>query len=133
MFRKYCKALMFLPIIASCSSSSSVATTTLVPLVETTTTTVDSGFIYSEDLSFIDDFYYYFGIDGSTYVPYDDQYLIDTAHLWCELMDQGMTGQDIVERINEGGTDRNDINIHFAIIKSAVINYCVDNYTVWYN
>jgi len=134
MFNKKNKALLMLPFIAACSVNSSVSTTTLDPLINTTTSTYLSSSIHdSAEFQFIDDFYYYYGIDGSTFVPYSDQYLIDTAYLWCELMNGGMTNTDIIERINEGGTEQYDINIHIAMIKSAVINLCEDNYTIWYN
>lgn len=130
MFRKS-KILFFIPFIASCSASMDSTTTTLSTLVKSTTSTYLTSDTYeSSEFQFMDDFYYYFG-DG--YVDYDDSFLIDTGYLWCYLMDSGMTHDDVVERINEGAENINEIKIHTAIIKSAVVNLCENNYSVWYN
>ena len=131
MFGKYFKSLLFIPFIVSCAVEGNNTTTTLEPMIDSTTSTYLTVEIFeSDEFQFLDDFYYFYGLNN---VPYDDDYLVYTANLWCELMSNGMTHDDIVERINEGAENQIVIDVHYAIIESAVINICEDNYSVWYD
>lgn len=126
---KKSKFLLALPLLASCSSSSNSVETTMVPLTtigKTTTTSVSVQYSKS-DFAFFDDLYYFY--DG--YPVMSNEETIEIARLWCELMIDGMTSEDVIYRINEGAIDQNDINFHFAVVKSAVNNICPSQKEKW--
>jgi len=120
------KRLIPILLLAGCSSgATSGETSTLVSLLENSTTVAQT--LPSEtpqytalQFAFFDDVVYYY---GQTPVMSDDT-MLEYAELWCQLMDDGMTGQDVVERINEGGINNDDRRLHFSIVTSAIGTLC---------
>ena len=126
---KKSKLLLALPLLASCSSASNSVETTMVPLTtigKTTTTSVSVQYSKS-DFAFFDDLYYFY----DSYPVMSNDEALKIAHLWCELMVDGMTSDDVISRINEGAIDENDMNFHFAVVTSAVINICPSQKEKW--
>ena len=68
---------------------------------------------------------------GHSFVPMSDGALIDTGELWCGLLSQGMTAEDVESRINEGAIDQDDANLSRAIVHSAVLYLCAENQYKW--
>lgn len=120
------KRLLPIILLAGCSSGATGGgTSTLAPLPTTVIPQVDTipseEIIYSpKEFAFFDDVVYFYGgtpaIDNNTQLEY--------ANLWCDLMEQGMNDTDVVERINEGGTDNQDMATHFAIVVAGIRNFC---------
>lgn len=68
---------------------------------------------------------------GHALVPMSDEHMIDTGELWCGLLSEGMTSEDVESRINEGAIDNDDANLHRAIVYSAVLYLCPENQYKW--
>lgn len=68
---------------------------------------------------------------GSDYIPMSNETLIDFGHLWCEVLEAGMTPFDVQSRINEGAIDEQDALLHESIVKAAVFHYCPDQQYKW--
>jgi len=77
-----------------------------------------------EQQAFLDDTYYFY--QGTP--PADNETLIEWGELWCTLMQDGMSAQDVAGRINEGASDNNDANMHYAIVFAAGQNLCQDQF-----
>jgi hypothetical protein len=113
-------------LLAGCSSGViSEETTTLAPLPTTGVPVADT--LPKEEISFtpieyafFDDVAYYYGSSPEM----DDNSLLEFGELWCQLMEDGMGDTDVVERINEGGTDTADRRTHFAILLAGIGNLC---------
>ena len=76
--------------------------TTGIPVIDTIPTT-DRTFT-EEQISFIDDVYFLY---GATPLMSDDE-VVQMGELWCQLMTDGMTADDVISRINEGAIDNDD-------------------------
>jgi hypothetical protein len=72
------------------------------------------------EYAFFDDVEYYYGFVSETYKPT----ALETGYLLCTLMDEGMTDVDIVERINEAGTDLSDRQLQFSIAIASSTTLC---------
>lgn len=113
-------------LLAGCSAATTEATTTLVPLnpdepKATVVITPPPTTTYtSSEFAFFDDALYH--NNGPASLSQTD--MLWYGNLWCELMQEGMEDTDVVERINEGGTDNFDRRLHFAIVLSAITNLC---------
>ena len=151
------KRIIFLTILlassiftVSCSVISSRDTTTLPPLPTTGITDktarktvsitypeeyVDTSLANSNlaklDQDYLQSVDTYFNFYYSGDIILSHTALIDFGHLWCDVMRQGMTQQDVTERIYEGAIDQNDSDTHFAIIFAAVDHYCYDQKYKW--
>lgn len=71
--------------------------------------------------AFFDDAGYYYSVN---YTPEQKLEILETGYLLCQLMDNGMTGTDIVERINEAGTDLHQRRIYFSVAIAAIATLC---------
>lgn len=122
------KLIPLLALVAvGCSSASTEETTTLAPLVTTTVApqfdTLPGEKVYTaSEFAFFDDIVYFY--DGNPTLGDDE--MLEYGRLWCELMTEGMNDTDVVERINEGGTDNDDRKMHFSIVLSGIDNLCPD-------
>jgi hypothetical protein len=124
------KALFVLPFIASCSAGSNLSTTTMAPLTtvgEINTVVITEPSLSKSSFSFIDDVYFYYGKS----LLMSEEETINIGNLWCELMVEGMTSDDVISRINEGSANQDEADYHFAIITSAVINICPSQKEKW--
>lgn len=120
------KRLLPILLLAGCSSGATGGgTSTLAPLPTTgapTTVILPSENVQytSQQFAFFDDVIYFY--DG---IPVLSEYTqLEYAELWCQLMEDGMGDTDVVERINEGGTDNEDRATHFAIVLAGIRNLC---------
>lgn len=120
------RRLLPILLLAGCSSGATGGgTSTLAPLPATDAPIVgtlpgeDVG-LAPEQFAFLDDALYY--NNGPASLSQTD--MLWYGNLWCELMQEGMEDTDVVERINEGGTDDFDRRLHFAIVLSAIGNLC---------
>lgn len=119
---------MLLPL-ASCGVSNQ-SEETLVPLttdVKINTVVITDPSLPKDRFSFLDDVYFYFGQSPIM----SDRETIEMGELWCELMIDGMTSDDVVSRINEGSADQNEADFHMAVVTSAVINLCPTEKEEW--
>ena len=114
----------------SCSSKmDDVAGTTLQPLPTTgvpifdTIPITDRPFT-QEQLAFVDDVYFLYG----AYPLMTAYELVQMGELWCQLMTDGMTTDDVISRINEGSTDNDDAKLHYSIVQSGGENLCPDQF-----
>ena len=120
------KRLLPILLLAGCSSGvTGGGTSTLAPLPTTgapTTVILPSENVQytSQQFAFFDDVIYFY--DGIPVLSEDTQ--LEYAELWCQLMEDGMGDTDVVERINEGGTDNEDRATHFAIVLAGIRNLC---------
>lgn len=120
------KRLLPILLLAGCSSGATGGgTSTLAPLPTTgapTTVILPSENVQytSQQFAFFDDVIYFY--DGIPVLSEDTQ--LEYAELWCQLMEDGMGDTDVVERINEGGTDNEDRATHFAIVLAGIRNLC---------
>ena len=120
------KRLLPILLLAGCSSGATGGgTSTLAPLPTTgapTTVILPSENVQytSQQFAFFDDVIYFY--DGIPVLSEDTQ--LEYAELWCQLMEDGMGDTDVVERINEGGTDNEDRATHFAIVLAGIKNLC---------
>jgi hypothetical protein len=114
----------------SCSSKmDDVAGTTLQPLPTTGVPTFDTIPITDrpftqEQLAFVDDVYFLYG----AYPPMTAYELVQMGELWCQLMTDGMTADDVIGRINEGASDNDDAKLHYSIVQSGGENLCTDQF-----
>jgi hypothetical protein len=120
------KRLLPILLLAGCSSGATGGgTSTLAPLPTTgapTTVILPSENVQytPQQFAFFDDVIYFY--DGIPVLSEDTQ--LEYAELWCQLMEDGMGDTDVVERINEGGTDNEDRATHFAIVLAGIRNLC---------
>lgn len=121
--------LVSIAFVSGCSVDRTPPETTLIPLVTTTTEAPQFQTLPSEVISytptefaFFDDVAYYYGASPEL----GDDEMLELGNLWCELMVEGMNDTDVVERINEGGTDNADRRLHFSIVLSGISNLCPD-------
>lgn len=68
---------------------------------------------------------------GNSYIPMTTQTIIEFGHLWCEVLQAGMTPFDVQSRIDEGAVNQDDASLHEAIVKAAVFHYCPDQQYKW--
>ena len=114
----------------SCSSKmDDVAGTTLQPLPTTGVPIIDTIPITDrpftqEQLAFVDDVYFLYG----SYPLMNADELVQMGELWCQLMTDGMTADDVINRINEGSTDNDDAKLHYSIVQSGGENLCPDQF-----
>lgn len=114
----------------SCSSKmDDVAGTTLQPLPTTGVPIIDTIPITDrpftqEQLAFVDDVYFLYG----SYPLMNAGELVQMGELWCQLMTDGMTADDVINRINEGSTDNDDAKLHYSIVQSGGENLCPDQF-----
>lgn len=124
--KRYILALLLL---TGCSATmEDIGSTTLQPLPTTgipqeTLPPTDTT-LTTEQQAFLDDTYYFY--QGTP--PADNETLIEWGELWCTLMQDGMSAQDVAGRINEGASDNNDANMHYAIVFAAGQNLCQDQF-----
>lgn len=121
------KTLLALLIVAGCSTAQATETS-LAPLP--TTGLSNSPVVQSSYLTSVQQYFDLYYHDGG-YIYYPDDILVSYAMDWCDAMRQGMTAQDVTDRINEGALDQNDANVHMAIVYAAVDNYCPDQKRKW--
>lgn len=99
--------------------------TTLPPLPTTgiqsaeTLPVTDAGYSRTE-MAFFDDLIYFY--NGTPDIEYTD--MLNFGNLWCDLMKGGMTGPDVVGRINEGAIDEADRRVHFAVVLAGITDLC---------
>lgn len=117
---------LLLPLVG-CSAAQAVDTS-LSPLP--TTGLSNSPVVQSTYLTSVRQYFDLYYHDGG-YIYYPDDILVSYAMDWCDAMRQGMTAQDVTDRINEGALDQNDANVHMAIVYAAVDNYCLDQKYKW--
>jgi len=96
--------------------------TTGVPIFDTIPIT-DRPFT-QEQLAFVDDVYFLYG----AYPLMTAYELVQMGELWCQLMTDGMTADDVIGRINEGASDNDDAKLHFSIVQSGGENLCPDQF-----
>jgi hypothetical protein len=110
--------------LVGCSSGATSEEGTIVPQSSTSFTqqTLPAEKITYTPLeyAFFDDVEYYYGFLSETY----KQTALETGYLLCTLMDEGMTDVDIVERINEAGTDTSDRQLQFSIAIASTTVLC---------
>lgn len=114
--------------VSGCSVDKAPTETMLTPLVTTTvipqfqTVPNGSSSYTPQEFAFFDDVAYRYGASPEL----GDDEMLELGNLWCELMFEGMGDTDVVERINEGGTDNADRRLHFSIVLSGISNLCPD-------
>lgn len=116
-------------LLVGCSSGATNGESTLAPLPTTgvpvidTIPTTDRPFT-EEQISFIDDVYFLY---GATPLMSDDE-VVQMGELWCQLMTDGMTADDVISRINEGAIDNDDAKLHYSIVQAGGENLCKDQF-----
>ena len=121
--------LTFLFLVSCSAGISDGETTTLAPLPTTgvpvfdTIPSTDSPFT-QEQTSFLDDVYFFYG--STPTMP--DEEIVQTGELWCQLMNEGMTADDVIGRINEGSADNDEAKLHYSIVMSGGENLCKDQF-----
>jgi hypothetical protein len=114
---------------AGCSAKmEDVGSTTLQPMptseiINETIPATDVVFT-SEQISFLDDVYFFYG----AVPPMSDDEIIQIGELWCQLMTDGMTADDVISRINEGSSDNDDAKLHYSIVQAGGENLCKDQF-----
>ena len=96
--------------------------TTGVPIIDTIPTT-DKPFT-DEQLAFVDDVYFFYG----AVPPMSNDEVVQLGELWCQLMTDGMTADDVISRINEGAIDNDDAKLHYSIVLAGGENLCKDQF-----
>lgn len=119
------KLIALVPLLTACSATISNETTTLTKLPTTVIPVIDTipgeEITYTpEQYAFFDDVVYYYG--ASPEIGNDE--LLAIGELWCKLMTEGMSAQDVIGRINEGSSDNADALLHFSIVNSGIENLC---------
>jgi hypothetical protein len=114
---------------AGCSAKmEDVGSTTLQPMptseIINETIPVTDVVFTSEQISFLDDVYFFYG----AVPPMSDDEIIQIGELWCQLMTDGMTADDVISRINEGSSDNDDAKLHYSIVMSGGENLCKDQF-----
>jgi len=116
-------------LLVGCSSGVTDGESTLAPLPTTgvpafdTIPTTDRPFT-EEQASFLDDVYYLYGATP----PMSDDEVVQIGELWCQLMTDGMTADDVISRINEGSSDNDDAKLHYSIVQAGGENLCKDQF-----
>ena len=116
-------------LLVGCSSGATDGESTLAPLPTTgvpvfeTTPTTDRPFT-EEQTSFLDDVYFFYGATP----PMSDDEVLQMGELWCQLMTDGMTADDVISRINEGASDNDDAKLHYSMVMSGGENLCKDQF-----
>lgn len=105
-----------------------VGSTTLQPMptseiINETIPATDAVFT-SEQISFLDDVYFFYG----AVPPMSDEEVVQIGELWCQLMTDGMTADDVIGRINEGSSDNDDAKLHYSIVQAGGENLCKDQF-----
>ena len=120
------KRFLIILLLAGCSSGAASKEGTILNTSSTSSNLVNT--LPSEDITytpveyaFFDDAEYYYSINPS---PEQKIVMLETGYLLCQLMDEGMTDKDIVERINEAGTDAHQRRIDFSIAIAATTTLC---------
>jgi hypothetical protein len=114
---------------AGCSAKmEDVGSTTLQPMptseiINETIPATDAVFT-SEQISFLDDVYFFYG----AVPPMSDEEVVQIGELWCQLMTDGMTADDVIGRINEGSSDNDDAKLHYSIVQAGGENLCKDQF-----
>ena len=54
--------------------------------------------------------------------------VVQLGELWCQLMTDGMTADDVISRINEGSSDNDDAKLHYSIVQAGGENLCKDQF-----
>ena len=123
-------AFSLLLVQVSCSSKmDDIAGTTLQPLPTTGVSVFDTVPITDrpftgEQAAFVDDVYFFYG----AVPPMSNDEVVQLGELWCQLMTDGMTADDVIGRINEGSTDNDDAKLHFSIVQAGGENLCPDQF-----
>ena len=116
-------------LLVGCSSGATDGESTLAPLwtggvpVFETIPTTDRPFT-EEQTSFLDDVYFFYGATP----PMSDDEVLQMGELWCQLMTDGMTADDVISRINEGASDNDDAKLHYSMVLSGGENLCKDQF-----
>ena len=123
------KRLLLILLLAGCSAKmEDVGGTTLQPMptseiINETIPVTDVVFTL-EQISFLDDVYFLYG----AVPPMSDDEVIQLGELWCQLMTDGMTADDVISRINEGSKDNDDAKLHYSIVQAGGENLCKDQF-----
>ena len=123
------RIVIALLLLAGCSAKmEDVGSTTLQPMptseIINETIPVTDVVFTSEQISFLDDVYFFYG----AVPPMSDDEIIQIGELWCQLMTDGMTADDVISRINEGSTDNDDAKLHYSIVQAGGENLCKDQF-----
>ena len=116
-------------LLAGCSAKmEDVGSTTLQPMptseIINETIPVTDVVFTSEQISFLDDVYFFYG----AVPPMSDDEVVQIGELWCQLMTDGMTADDVISRINEGSSDNDDAKLHYSIVQAGGENLCKDQF-----
>jgi len=123
------RIIVALLLLAGCSAKmEDVGSTTLQPMptseiINETIPATDAVFT-KEQIAFLDDVYFFY---GST-PPMADDEIVQMGELWCQLMTDGMTADDVISRINEGASDNDDAKLHYSMVMSGGENLCKDQF-----
>jgi len=123
------RIVIALLLLAGCSAKmEDVGSTTLQPMptseIINETIPVTDVVFTSEQISFLDDVYFFYG----AVPPMSDDEIIQIGELWCQLMTDGMTADDVISRINEGSSDNDDAKLHYSIVQAGGENLCKDQF-----
>ena len=123
------RIVIALLLLAGCSAKmEDVGSTTLQPMptseIINETIPVTDVVFTSEQISFLDDVYFFYG----AVPPMSDDEIIQIGELWCQLMTDGMTAVDVISRINEGSSDNDDAKLHYSIVQAGGENLCKDQF-----
>jgi len=123
------KRLILILLLAGCSAKmEDVGSTTLQPMptseIINETIPVTDAVFTSEQISFLDDVYFFYG----AVPPMSDDEIVQMGELWCQLMTDGMTADDVISRINEGSSDNDDAKLHYSIVQAGGENLCKDQF-----
>jgi len=116
------------PLLTACSATMSSETTTLEPLPTTTINipvfdtipALDGKPYTDEEFAFFDDVTFFYGASTDL----SDEKLLELGVLWCQLMIEGMSAEDVIGRINEGSSDNADALLHFSVVNAGIENLC---------
>ena len=105
-----------------------VGSTTLQPMptseIINETIPVTDVVFTSEQISFLDDVYFFYG----AVPPMSDDEVVQIGELWCQLMTDGMTADDVIGRINGGSANNDEAKLHFSIVQAGGENLCKDQF-----
>ena len=124
------RIVIALLLLAGCSAKmEDVGSTTLQPMptseiIRETIPATDIAFT-AEQISFLDDVYFFYG----AVPPMSDDEVVQLGELWCQLMTDGMTADDVISRINEGSSDNDDAKLHYSIVQAGGENLCKDQFS----
>jgi hypothetical protein len=120
--------LAFLLLVGCSAKMDDVGSTTLQPMptseiINETIPATDVVFT-SEQISFLDDVYFFYG----AVPPMSDDEVVQIGELWCQLMTDGMTAEDVIGRINGGSANNDEAKLHFSIVQAGGENLCKDQF-----